>query len=75
MDYRALTVRSGPGQVIRRFMFERCRFLRPARRPVKAPPSYNGADTIPGPPTPVAGTLQWLDGDGNVVGPADPELR
>jgi hypothetical protein len=42
--------------------------------PIKAPPGYAGPDTIPGPPMPVAGTLQWVDSDGNVVGPADPDL-
>jgi hypothetical protein len=42
---------------------------------VKAPPGYSGPSTIPGPPMPVQGTLQWLDSDGQVIGPAQQRLR
>ncbi len=37
---------------------------------IKAPPGYEGGSEIPAPPMPVNGTLQWLDNDGNVIGPA-----
>ena len=41
---------------------------------VKAPPGYDGAATIPGPPAPAPGKLTWLDARGKVVGPADPVI-
>lgn len=37
---------------------------------VKAPLGYRGPSTIPGPPMPVAGKLQWFDRNGDVIGPA-----
>ena len=37
--------------------------LAPPRR-INAPPGYNGPSVIDGPPLPVAGTVQWLDGGG-----------
>jgi hypothetical protein len=40
--------------------------------PVKAP---DGSTMIPGPPMPVAGTLDWLDINGHIVGPARQRLR
>jgi hypothetical protein len=39
--------------------------IAPPRR-VEAP---DGSSTIPGPPMPIEGTLDWLDGDGRVIGP------
>ena len=45
----------------------------PARR-IKAPPGYNGPSTIPGPRMPISGTLQWLNSNGDVVGPSKPAL-
>lgn len=45
---------------------------------VTAPPGYegprDGPNTIPGPPMPISGTVQWLDKSGSSVGPADPKL-
>ena len=36
---------------------------------IKAPPGYDGPSTIPAPPRPIAGTVSWLDSDGQVIGP------
>jgi hypothetical protein len=41
---------------------------------VKAPPGYKGPAEIPGPPMPAAGTVQWLDDKGQVIGPAQQRL-
>lgn len=41
-------------------------------RMIDAPPGFEGPSRIPGPPTPVAGTLQWLDRNGRVIGPQQP---
>lgn len=41
---------------------------------IKAPEGYNGPSTIPGPPMPISGALQWLNRDGEVVGPSNPGL-
>jgi hypothetical protein len=43
-------------------------------RTVKAPDAYTGAPEIPGPPMPIPGTLQWLDGNGRIIGPAQQRL-
>lgn len=42
--------------------------------PVSTPEDYAGPATIPGPSIPAAGTLTWLDSDGEAVGPAEPRL-
>lgn len=39
---------------------------------VNAPKGYDGPTTIPGPPTPIEGTVDWLSNDGQVVGPEIP---
>ena len=41
------------------------------RRMIPAPKAstYNGPAMIPSPPTPIGGTLDWLDADGRVIGP------
>jgi hypothetical protein len=36
---------------------------------VKAPAGYDGPSTIPAPPRPIAGSVSWLNGDGQVIGP------
>ncbi|MBJ7330661.1 MAG: hypothetical protein JHC95_12250 [Solirubrobacteraceae bacterium] len=36
---------------------------------VKAPPGYKGGDTIPGPPMPLQGRIEWLNESGEAVGP------
>lgn len=42
----------------------------PARMiPAPKSPTYTGPDQIPSPPTPIAGTLEWLDDTGHVIGP------
>ena len=38
---------------------------------IKAPKGYDGPSMIPGPPLPVAGTVEWIDGDGRVVRPTE----
>jgi hypothetical protein len=38
-------------------------------RMIKAPEGHNGPAEIPAPPLPPAGELQWLPGNGEVVGP------
>jgi hypothetical protein len=37
-----------------------------------APDGSNGPSRIPGPPTPVGGTIEWLDANGRIVGPEHP---
>ena len=41
------------------------------RRMIPAPKAstYNGPATIPSPPTPIGGTLDWLDARGRIIGP------
>ncbi len=41
------------------------------RRMIPAPKAstYNGPAVIPSPPTPIGGTLDWLDADGRIIGP------
>jgi hypothetical protein len=41
-------------------------------RMIDAPEGFNGPSRIPGPPTPVGGTIEWLDANGRVVGPEHP---
>ena len=36
---------------------------------IKAPPGYDGPSTIPAPPRPIAGTVSWLNSNGQVIGP------
>lgn len=37
---------------------------------IPAPKGYDGPSMIPGPPLPVAGTVEWIDENGRVLGPA-----
>lgn len=37
---------------------------------IDAPQGYDGSAQIPAPPMPVAGTVDWLDANGSVIGPA-----
>jgi hypothetical protein len=37
--------------------------------PAPKSPTYTGPDQIPSPPTPIAGTLEWLDDTGHIIGP------
>ena len=39
-------------------------------RTIEAPSGYEGGSEILAPPAPAGGTVQWLDGNGDVVGPA-----
>jgi hypothetical protein len=41
-------------------------------RMIDAPEGFDGPSRIPGPPMPVAGTIEWLDENGHVVGPKHP---
>ncbi len=43
--------------------------LQPAHL-IRAPEGYDGPSMIPGPPIPVDGTVEWIDQNGRVVGPA-----